>query len=333
MKLVRSITLLMALILLLSVVGVYGTWKYADKPVLTVESELKFDFLLWTGSDILPEEDQVGQNHLALIEAIINGEGIGLNTSGSYLNEEIKDRKSRWQLGGARDTLGSVAVTQGEDLNELFSLKTQNLHFLIHFPNQNNTNYEIYTTAVDFGERGTINFWGNNDEPGKPNIPIGEYIYPIYQTIVVKENGVWVAKETNLGSAKSAWYEESRSNANATQIPSFDPDTWVEGERGDSASTAIWTYIGDSTTAIQSQASQPLYYQIKPSSAGNLAVKVTDGACVIKVYTSDHVPVATSVRKTDAVGSSYSEVTWSASANTLYYITFEGVRNPTYSVS
>jgi hypothetical protein len=49
------------------------------------------------------------------------------------------------------------------------------------------------------------------------------------RTMVIKENGVWRAVETKLGYAESAWYEESRRNANATQIPSFDPDTFKEG--------------------------------------------------------------------------------------------------------
>ena len=232
LRVIKSLTLVMAIVLILSVVGVYSTWEYARGSVLPKSVELKISALPWTGADILPEEDQIGQNHRALIDAIINGEGIGLNTSGSYLNKEIRERQdgggtifNRW----TRDTLGSMAVTQGDELNELFSLSSANLNFLIHFVSDNE--YEIFTTGVDLGERGTINIWGNNSSAGKPTVPIGEYIYPIYKTTVIKTSGVWAATETKLGSAKSDWYDESRSNANATQIPSFDPDSWVEGDQ------------------------------------------------------------------------------------------------------
>ena len=88
----------------------------------------------------------------------------------------------------------------------------------------------IFTTGEYLGERGEINFWGNNKTPGNPTVPIGGNIYPIYRTKILKTGGVWAATETVAGYAKSAWYEESRSNANATQIPSFDPDTFQEGK-------------------------------------------------------------------------------------------------------
>ena len=49
---------------------------------------------------------------------------------------------------------------------------------------------------------------------------------------LIKEGNALVNQkpETKTGYAISAWYEESRSNANATQIPSFNPDTFQEGD-------------------------------------------------------------------------------------------------------
>ena len=121
-----------------------------------------------------------------------------------------------------------MAVTQSAELSEIFGLDASNLDFLIQFVS--NTEYYIFTTGVDLGTKGEINFWGNNSKPGNPKTPIGESIYPIYRTKVVKTNGVWKGVETVVGYATSAWYEESRRNANATQIPSFDPDTFQQGK-------------------------------------------------------------------------------------------------------
>lgn len=229
LRLIKSLTLAVALVLILSVTGVYSAWKYAVGGVNDIHYDLKLDVFPWIGAEVLPEEDEIGQNHRTLIEAIINGDGIGLNTSKSYLNGEIKDRRDGglgWS--GGRDTLGSMAVSQGSELNELFSLSSVNLDFLLRFVDD--THYEIYTTGVYLGEKGELNWLQTRrTKDGKPTVPIGEYIYPIYKTTVVKTNGVWEAVETQEGSAKSAWYEESRSNANLTQIPSFDPDTWKEG--------------------------------------------------------------------------------------------------------
>ena len=334
LRFVKSMTLVMALVLILSIVGVQSTWKYAQSPVPFVSATLKFDVFPWTGSDILPEDSQVGENHRRLIDAIINGSGIGLNSSKSYLNDEIKDRKNKLLGGGARDTIGSVAITQREKLIDLFALESRNLNFLIRFVDDNT--YEIFTTSIDLGEEGTIDWLGRNDEPGKPNIALGEYIYPIYRTTVTKVNGTWTAQETVLGAAKSDWYDESRINANATQIPSFDPDplnSWVEGERGKTIDTAIWTFVGDSQTTIHNSKTEPLYYKIKDSNGGLRTVKSPDVGCIIKIYSSNQTLIATSTVKTDANQVQYVEVNWEATANTLYYITFEGFRNPSYSVS
>lgn len=228
---VRTVSLGLLVLTLLSTGGVYATWKYANigpNPAST-EISLRLSEFNWAGSGDLPTDDAIGENHISLIDQIINHPQHGLNKSGSYLNDEIKDRKKGgigWS--GGRDTLGSMAVTQSEELNEIFGLSAFALDFLIQF--KSDTEYYIFTTAVELGERGSINILGNNSKPGKPTTPIGQSIYPIYRTRVVKTNGVWAAVETQVGYATSAWYEESRRNANATQIPSFDPDTFTAGK-------------------------------------------------------------------------------------------------------
>lgn len=225
----------LAIFLLLAVVlttgGVYATWHYTTTGPSPVHQEipLRLSEFNWAGSGNLPTDDAIGENHLSLLDQIINHPEHGLNTSKSYLNEQIEERQDGgigWSSG--RDTLGSMAVTQSEELNEIFGLTSFALDFLIQF--KSSTEYYIFTTGEYLGERGEINWLGNNKTPGKPAVPIGQPIYTIYRTRVVKQNGVWTAVETTSGYALSAWYEESRRNANATQIPSFDPNTFQEGK-------------------------------------------------------------------------------------------------------
>ena len=227
----RYAIVLICLITIASTGGVFATWQYSSmgpNPA-RLDISIKLGEFNWAGSGDLPTDDAIGEDHISLIQQIINHPEHGLNTSKSYLNEQIDARQDGgigWS--GGRDTLGSMAVTQSEELNEIFGLDAKNLDFLIQFVS--NTEYYIFTTGEYLGERGAINILGNNKTPGKPTVPIGGNIYPIYRTKIVKTGGVWAATETKVGYAKSAWYEESRRNATATQIPSFDPDTFTEGK-------------------------------------------------------------------------------------------------------
>lgn len=216
--------------LVLSVGGTYATWQYSIGAVPPFETQLTFkvgDFF-WEGSGDLPTDNAIGENHMLLIDNIINHPEHGLNRSSSYLNDQISNRKSSWTSGGSRDTLGSMAVTQSDELTEIFGLSSSKLAFLIKFEDDNT--YSLFTTGVYLGERGKVNWLNQRVEDGKPTVPIGDYVYPVYKTVVKKVNGTWVAQSTVEGYAVSAWYEESRSNINLTQIPSFDPDQFFEGK-------------------------------------------------------------------------------------------------------
>lgn len=225
----RYLSLILSLVFVLSVGGAYAIWEYATLPIDAVDTKLNItmgDFL-WEGSGSLPTEDEIGQNHISLLDNIVNHPEHGLNASGSYLNDQIDVRQSGgsgWRSG--RDTLGSMAVTQSKELDEIFGLSANALSFLIQFASD--TEYYIFTTGVYLGKRGNSIF-GYNTQSGKPTVPIGQNIYPIYKTVVKYIDGKWTIISTVEGYARSAWYEESRKEINATQIPSFDPDTFVEG--------------------------------------------------------------------------------------------------------
>lgn len=205
----------LCLLLLLSITEVFPAWIYAEMPLYGSGGSIKLEtgVFQWQGSEVLPDEEEDGEGyaHAELITNIIDGENIGLNSPDSYLNEQIAVRLDKH---GGHDTLGSMAITQGTALTELFNLHTDNVTFLIHM--KSDTLYYIFTTSLDLGEK------------RKPTYKIGSTISPIYRTTVVKQNGKWVATKTEEGSAKSAYYEETQPSLfeNISRIPSFDPTTW-----------------------------------------------------------------------------------------------------------
>ena len=205
-------------IMLITSSRAYSTWRYAQEKVesITGSPATILNVFEYPPEEVLPD-DVMGENHVVLLQDLV-GDEKGLNKPDSYLNKQIKTRQNG-VLGGLikpkRDTLGSMGVDQGSELEKLFSLESENLSFLIQFINGDT--YYIFTTEVDLGENGA------------PNYAIGTVVSPIYRTIVEKINGTWVTQTSAKGYALSAYYEESRHEANQTKIPSFDPDTWAAG--------------------------------------------------------------------------------------------------------
>ena len=335
----RALTLFCALIFLVSVGCVFADWRFSTDPPQSVEHTFSLDAgeFKWEGSDILPDDVQ-GEDHAWLIGNLINGTKngkiIGLDNPDSDLNDYIQDRL-KGGLGWERDYFGSMAVTGNTEMEALFGAAAQGLSFIIQVVNDNE--YYIFTTSVYLGQRGEPN-WLNtgNKTPGKPSVPIGEYIYAIYRTKITRAStsSNWNIVETKAGKALSDWYDENRRNANITQIPSFDPDSWVEASMGGSATTgdAIWTFVGDEATAYPTSRTTPVYYRITPASAGNRVVTSYNTDCTIKVYNNRGQLLATSSPATDGNGTAYVSVAWSASANTLYYLSLEGSMSMHFTV-
>lgn len=222
----KTLGLLVALAMLLSITGVFATWQFTEPRVDPVYVDFKMQMYMynWEGSEELP--DNTGEDHHWLIENLVYGEGIGLSTPKSELNDLINERLDGG-VGWKRDYFGSMAMTGGDEMEELFGTKAEGLSFLIHVIST--YEYHIYTTNVYLGERGS-SVLGINTKKGNPATPIGEYISPIYKTVITRESTVaqWEIISSKEGKAKSDWYDENRRNANATEIPAFDPTTWVE---------------------------------------------------------------------------------------------------------
>ena len=77
---------------LASIGGVFATWHYAYGTVANVKEDLSVSLseFEWKPDEILPTESEIGENHLALIELILNEnkKGYGLNYDNKHVLEE-----------------------------------------------------------------------------------------------------------------------------------------------------------------------------------------------------------------------------------------------------
>ena len=237
MKKVLSIVLLMVFASMLTVGGVFATWTYTENRIGSANTSLNIgvgDFI-WQGSEELPDDEEEGLDHAWLIQNLVDGStsgdsSIGLNNKNSTINDYINDRL-QGGLGWKRNYFGSMAVTGDDEMEAIFGAAAKGLSFIIEVDENDSNVYYIYTTDVYLGERGEPNWLGtSNKTPGKPTVPIGQYIEVIYRTKLVRANSSspFNIVETKKGKALSDWYDENRRNANITQIPAFDVNTWVE---------------------------------------------------------------------------------------------------------
>lgn len=333
----------------ITVSGVAASWNYATDPVQAVTEYFSVEYFPWEGSDILPTET-IGQNHKALIENILNGTmtdsngntvGIGLNAPDSELNEQLADRESK-----NKTTFGSMDAWDSEQMNSLFGLEAAELSFMMYFPDDEpNTKY-LYTTGVDLGTSGNIIGWPRPD----PTYAIGERIYPIYRTKLVyevvnqDENGndvyEWVAKVTVLGSAQSAYYDNDYFGSGIVRNPAFSPSTFApiyeedceDGETavpvGTSVSNAVYTYVGQTMQELVPSNTTVRYFEVKPESAGTVTITLGEdcSACTLSVYAN----TALNDRKAQTTGGAAS---WTATANTSYYIVVSGSTYIEFTIS
>ena len=232
MKTLSRILCLVFLAMIICIGGVCASWSYTGyyTGYLNKTINVEIGDFIWQGSEVLPDEEEVGKDHVWLVNNILDGD-IGLNNPDSKLNDYINDRLNGSVFWGSRNYFGSMAVTGSAEIEEIFGIKAKGLSFIVEVDEEDSNVYYLYTTDVYLGEKGEMNWLGtSNKTPGKPTVPIGEYIEVIYRTKLVRanESAPFETIETKKGKALSDWYDENRSNANATQIPAFDVNTWVE---------------------------------------------------------------------------------------------------------
>lgn len=293
----RIVALLASLGIVVGTAGVYANWKYASAPISSLQQDIGLGidgYITWEGSEELPTDIE-GENHAVLITNLIFGTAKGnyengLNNSDSAINDYINDRKGSWLTSWKYDHFGSMAVVGGDEMTKLFEADTNGLTFIIQKPSD--TQIFIYSTSVYLGTAGEVNWLSQRVKDGVPTIPLGQYIYAVYRTELTRpnKNADWTSVESLLGKAKSDWYDESRSNKNLTQIPSFDITTWVQSSTmgttmtGGDNGNAIWTFDGDTPTTNVKAKTTPTYYRIKPTTAGTRVITADKPTAHIEVY-------------------------------------------------
>lgn len=300
----------------ISCAGVYATWQYSGNEVLGAQENLSVSMsqFSWEGSEILPS-DVAKQNHLQLITEIVED----LNEEGSDLNNQI-DTRQNWR----RDEFGSMDAWMENRMEQLFGLDTTGLSFLLYFPTDEPETQYLYTTNIDMGA--SYSKWSD----GAPNIPYGsEYVYQVYQTklqLVEDEEGKasWTAVETKLGYAVSDSYPNTIAGGSVIVTPSIDPTKWTEGKCGTTKDTAIYTYLGQSTTIYADAADELIWYKVTPDSVSPWTIRSYNTKCTITVYKANGEFVATSAQTTDAAGKACVSVSWSGNVGQQYYFTLQG---------
>lgn len=343
-KTLKVFFLCFLLIITLGVGGVYATWYYANTDVDSVKTGLGVYLqpIQWEGSDELPT-DADGENHYNLVQRLVSGTSgntvIGLNNSNSQLSTYVKNRVNN----GYADYFGSVAVTGGSEMSQLFDASTNNITFFIE--HISNTEYYIYTTSVYLGERGKSQWqWFQlvNTQAGNPSIPIEEWVYAVYKTKLTRASSSreWTIAQTWTGRAKSDWYDENQNKAyqNVTQIPAVDLDTWQEYTMGSAMNKneAIWTFVGDNGAMHTKTPENPVYYQITPKRAQTITITTNAVNAEFTIYNASGTQIARAVwidNWETVGGKEVLRVSWSASANTLYYIEMAGCASIPFSVA
>lgn len=268
-------------------------------------------------------EENVGiANHESLVEAMVDDPTNGLNNPDSYLNEQIEKRNKGTWLIPSRDTLGSMAITQGNTLESMFGdsyATNEKIAFIIKSMYTNSDKvadyFYLFTTSVNLGENKNLNY------------PEGELIYPIYRTKIVKdEDGKWVSEEIVEGYAPSACYDESQfTDIHRSQIPAWDTNNWVEGKLGTSFDNAAWTHVNQSSSICCEAENyvEKRYFKVTVPSNSNYSFVIdsdsqtNDIDVTIDLYTSNRVLVTSSEGSVDLP---------SNNSNTTYFIVIYGSR-------
>jgi hypothetical protein len=320
-KTLRLTSIIILLIIVLSIGGVFGVWTFANVGVDPVGGEwgVSLGKVDWTGSDILPDDGSTGEKHAVLIQTILSGTtvdengnvvNLGLNSEDSYISNEIEDRAEGSWLARST-TLGSMDYWEASDIDKYFNTSTENITFVLYFPDGVDDTYYLYTTSMEL------------EVDGVQTVPNEQYVYPIYETVLQKNSlGVHEAVSTTLGAAESAFYDNRITGAWLVKTPSFDPSTFRAGTRGSSTDTAIWTYKGQATTSYAASPNAPIYHMVRPSANTTYTITTMMGAKVT-VLEEGRNGKLTEVNVT-AGAQGTATATFNATAGTTYYFKLEG---------
>lgn len=195
--------LLCCLLLFASLGGAFATWRYSDQYASNVESTMHptlSDFE-WKPEQILPTESELGKNHLALIELILNesNKGYGLNYDNKHVLESYLN---------SNGIIFSNQKTSGGNL-KFVSDETDQLYYCVE--KVNDTTYYAYTFA--YSELNSVK--GT------------EKYMPVYRTTLEKTDK-WRAPRSFFGYAKTALLRAFGASAMSGQLSyTINVDTWI----------------------------------------------------------------------------------------------------------
>ena len=201
----RYTTLLCSLFVLASIGGVFATWHYAYGTVANVKEDLSVSLseFEWKPDEILPTESEIGENHLALIELILNEnkKGYGLNYDNKHVLEEYLENHG---------IIFSNQKVTGGNL-KFVSDETNQLYYCVE--KISDTMYYAYT----------FSYHDLNSVKGTTTV------MPVYRTVLEKTD-IWRAPRSYFGYAQT----KSLRDFGATNVPgtlaySIDVTTWTSG--------------------------------------------------------------------------------------------------------
>lgn len=178
----KALSLCLGLLLLLSTGGAFAIWIYAGSPVsgngYGASMDMNtFDYppeVIIPGGEI---EAPLGQNHLLLIEKILNEKDYGLNATKKPIMHTVLESDG---------VLYCSQTVQGGNLKHLLidsSVESEKLYFTM--AKISDTEYHVFTFLAD-----------------DLDLAVGAEI-PAYKTVMVKgENGKWTAPKSYKGYIK-----------------------------------------------------------------------------------------------------------------------------------
>lgn len=186
MRTLRVLKLIPAicLILVMSLSGVYATWRYAVLKLPTTQENLNWSMTLfeYAPEEILPgggtEVAPMGENHYALIEKILNEASYGLNATKKPIVHELLKKPG--------DVVYCNQNVQGGNLKHMLLDAAEGAEFLYFVITEiSDTEYHAFTFVED-----------------ALGGPYGSEIEAYKTIIVCGDNGIWTAPNSYKGYAK-----------------------------------------------------------------------------------------------------------------------------------
>ena len=199
----RFVPLLIFFVFLASFGGAFAVWQYAESDIedVNVANDIVLVDFEYKPEEVLPGGDgietPIGENHLLLIQEILNESSYGLNETKKPIIHNL--------LNGQGDVVYCDQNVQGGNLKHIMIdgvSESEKLYFVVEWVSD--TEYNAYTLIA-------------NQLDGA----IGSEI-PVYKTVLVEHDGVWTADKSYFGYATIISPEQvSRA---------IDVTTWRESE-------------------------------------------------------------------------------------------------------